>query len=69
MDIVDKTMRGEITAGGRTDEIFRLVGESMPNAIVLADAEVRIRLVNAGAEKTFRLTREELIGRAVEMLS
>jgi PAS domain S-box-containing protein len=40
----------------------------MPTAIVLADAQGRILLVNAGAEKLFGYGREELIGRLFEML-
>jgi PAS domain-containing protein len=56
-------------AGGRvTDETCKLLVEAMPNAIVLADAQGRIVLANAGAEKLFGYPREELLGQPVEML-
>ena len=58
----------QITKGKETDEIFRLVVEATPNAVVLANAEGGILLVNAGAEKLFGYSREELIGQPVEML-
>lgn len=50
------------------DEIFRVVVEATPNAIVLANAQGRILLVNAGAERLFGYARSELIGQPVELL-
>ncbi len=47
---------------------FRLVVEASPNAIVVTNGDGRIELVNKQAEKLFRYTREELLGRSVEML-
>lgn len=42
--------------------------ESVPDAMVLSDREGRIILVNANAEKLFGYTREELLGKKVEIL-
>jgi PAS domain S-box-containing protein len=64
----DEALRLHIAGGRQPDEIFRLVVEATPNAIVLADAQGRILLMNTGAEKLFGYTREELIGQPVEML-
>ncbi|MFI5362091.1 MAG: PAS domain S-box protein [Elusimicrobiota bacterium] len=47
---------------------FRLVVEAAPNAMIMAGADGKIVLVNAQAEKLFGYRREELLGRAVEML-
>ncbi len=67
-DIVDQAARRVIAEGRHADEIFRVVVEATPNAIVLADGRGRILLVNAGAERLFAYGREEMIGQPVEML-
>jgi PAS domain S-box-containing protein len=51
-----------------TEERFRLVVESTPNAIVMVNAVGAIVLVNSQAEKIFGYPREELVGRPVEVL-
>ena len=61
-------LRRQIAGGRLADEVFRVVVEATPNAIVLADAQGRILLVNAGAEKLFGYTRGEMIGQPVGML-
>jgi PAS domain S-box-containing protein len=58
----------ELTERQRTDERFRLVVESAPNAIVMVDAQGNIVLVNSQAEKLFGYRREELVGQTVEIL-
>jgi PAS domain S-box-containing protein len=58
----------DITERKRTEERFRLVVESMPNAVVMVNAEGNIVLVNSQAEKYFGYRREELVGRPVEIL-
>src|SRR3954465_305388 len=63
-----EVLRRQIATGREADEIFRLVVEATPNAIVLANAQGRILLANAGAERLFGYLREELIGQPVEML-
>ncbi|HKX44259.1 MAG TPA: PAS domain S-box protein [Burkholderiaceae bacterium] len=50
------------------DERYRLVMESIPNAIVGADREGRIGLVNAEAERLFGYARSELVGQPVDCL-
>ena len=47
---------------------FRGILESAPDAMVIADGQGRILLVNAETEKLFGYPREELIGQAVEVL-
>ncbi len=47
---------------------FRGFLESAPDAMVIADANGRILIVNAETENLFRYHREELMGQAVEIL-
>jgi PAS domain S-box-containing protein len=58
----------QISERKQADERFRLVVEASPTAIVLANAQGRILLVNSGAEKLFGYDRRELGGQPVEML-
>jgi PAS domain S-box-containing protein len=58
----------DITERKQAQERFRLVVEASPNGIVLVNAQGRIVLVNACAEKVFGYGREELIGQDVELL-
>jgi PAS domain S-box-containing protein len=51
-----------------SEQIYRLIVEASPNAIVLATAEGRILLVNAATESLFGYPRAELVGQPVEML-
>jgi PAS domain S-box-containing protein len=51
-----------------TEMKFRALVETAPDAIVIADGLGRIAIVNAQAEQMFGYTREELLGRPVEML-
>lgn len=50
------------------NELFRLVVEAAPNAIVVTHPDGRIALVNQQAERLFRYPRDELLGRQVEQL-
>ena len=50
------------------DTRFQELLEAAPDAILEVDGEGRIMLVNAVAEKIFGYTREELVGRQVEIL-
>jgi PAS domain S-box-containing protein len=47
---------------------FRLVVESMPNGIVMVNAEGAVVLVNSQCEKFFGYRRDELLGQPVEAL-
>lgn len=53
---------------GSDGELFRLVVEAAPNAILVTDSSGRIELVNQQAEKLFRYSRDELLGKQVEIL-
>jgi PAS domain S-box-containing protein len=52
----------------QAEERFRLVVESAPNGIVMADQRGKIVLVNIQTERLFGYKREELIGQSVEIL-
>jgi PAS domain S-box-containing protein len=47
---------------------FRGVLEAAPDAMIIVNAEGRIVMVNAEAQRLFGYTREELLGQAIEML-
>ncbi|NTV09613.1 MAG: PAS domain S-box protein [Zoogloea sp.] len=51
-----------------SEERFRQVVESVPDGLVMVDADGRIALVNAGMERMFGYRRTELIGRPIGML-
>jgi PAS domain S-box-containing protein len=52
----------------KSEEPFRQVVESAPNAMVMVNRGGRIEMVNAQAERVFGYARAELLGRPVEML-
>jgi len=52
----------------RSEERFRQVVESAPNAIVMIGHTGLIEMVNAEAERVFGYTRNELLGKPVELL-
>lgn len=58
-------MNREVREG---EERLRVVIEQAPNAIVIADAQGRITLVNRQTEALFGHRREDLIGRPADML-
>ena len=53
----------------RGEEKFKELLDSSPDAMVIADADGKVVLVNAQAERLFGYTREELTGRSVETLT
>jgi PAS domain S-box-containing protein len=57
-----------VPARRRTDDKFRALLESAPDAMVIVGADGRISLVNAQTEKLFGYARAELLGNTVEML-
>jgi PAS domain S-box-containing protein len=52
----------------KSEERFRQVVESAPNAIVMVGPSGQIEMVNAETERVFGYTRNELLGKPVEML-
>jgi PAS domain S-box-containing protein len=58
----------DITAHKRAQDLFRLVVESAPNAILVVDAQHVITLVNRNTEQLFGYSRDEMIGQSVALL-
>jgi len=58
----------DITARKKAEERFRLVVESAPNAMILANKDGEITLINTQTEKLFGYQRNELIGNKLELL-
>ena len=52
----------------KTGERFRQVVESAPNAIAMIGSTGLIEMVNAQTERVFGYSRDELLGKPVEML-
>lgn len=65
----DVIAAGELAAKLQSsEERFRAVVEAAPNAILLVDGAGSVALTNAQAHALFGYTREELIGRPVDLL-
>ena len=58
----------DITERKLADERFRLVVEACPSGMIMTDADGKIILVNAEAERLFGYAREELFGRSIDIL-
>jgi two-component system cell cycle sensor histidine kinase/response regulator CckA len=58
----------DISRRKQADEILRLTVEAAPNAMVMADNQGKIVLVNSQTEVLFGYPREELLGQAVDIL-
>jgi PAS domain S-box-containing protein len=64
----DGELARRVTERRRTDDKFRALLESAPDAMVIVDKEGRISIVNAQTERLFGYARSELLGNTVEML-
>ncbi len=58
----------DISERRRAESRFRMVVEAAPNAMLMADRNGRITLVNSNAEALFGYARTELIGEPLELL-
>ena len=58
----------DITERKQAEELFHLATEASPSGTVLVDHQGRILLVNAHVEELFGYARDELIGKAVDIL-
>ena len=65
--VVASTIR-DISADNTSESYFRNVLESAPDAMIIIDHYGKIAIVNGQAEKMFGYSREELMGREVEIL-
>ena len=59
---------GAASARLASEERFRAIMESAPDAMLIVDVAGRIVLANSEAERVFGYAREELVGASVEML-
>jgi protein-histidine pros-kinase len=62
------TIARDITERVRSEEKFRGLLESAPDAMVIITEKGEISLINSQTEKLFGYTREELLGQSVEIL-
>jgi PAS domain S-box-containing protein len=58
----------DVTARKQAEEKFHLAVQAAPNGMVVANAEGEIVLVNSYTEKLFGYSRDELIGKPIELL-
>ncbi len=58
----------DITARKRAEQRFRAVVESAPSGMVMTNRAGTIELVNRETERLFGYTREELVGKPIELL-
>ncbi len=65
--LVTSTIR-DITVDDSSEAYFRNLLESLPDAMVIIDHYGKITIVNEQAERMFGYTRQEMLGKEVEML-
>jgi PAS domain S-box-containing protein len=58
----------DVSERTRAEARFRLAVEAAPNAMIMVDQEGRMALVNSTTERMFGYTRDELVGRSIDML-
>ncbi len=67
-DLILRAVSIDVTEQRRAEEKFRLSVEASPSGILLISETGQIVLVNTHIEELFGYTREELVGRSVEIL-
>ena len=65
---IRRERRRALDALEESEERFRLIVDAVQNAIVVADAQGKITLVNPQTEQTFGYGKDELLGQPVELL-
>ncbi|MGH7450207.1 MAG: PAS domain-containing protein, partial [bacterium] len=68
LQAANAALQKEIAERKKTETNFRRLVEAAPDAIVIANLESRIVLVNSQTEKLFSYSREEMLDKPVEML-
>ncbi|HEY4210784.1 MAG TPA: PAS domain S-box protein [Steroidobacteraceae bacterium] len=58
----------DITSRKRMEQRFRQVVESAPSAMVMINAQGKIEMINAQAERLFGYERQEMLGQSIEIL-
>ena len=61
-------VNADITERERAEEKFRVAVEAFPGGMIMIDATGKIVLVNAGTERLFGYSRNELLGQSIDML-
>lgn len=68
LERLNSQLQSEIHIRTQTEQRFRSLVESAPDAIIIVDEQGSIQLVNNQALKWFGYSQDELIGQAVELL-
>lgn len=68
LERANQALQDEVAERRLAEERVRTVVEAAPNAMVMVDAGGAMVMVNSQAERLFGYSREELLGRPVEML-
>jgi PAS domain S-box-containing protein len=68
LEQLNRQLHDEVINRTETEQQFRALLESAPDAIVIVDQDGRIALVNSQTEKWFGYQRDELLGQPIEKL-
>ena len=68
LEAMNENLRREMADRKRAEERFRLAVEAAPNAMVMADQDGTIVLVNSQTEAWFGYGRNELVGQSINVL-